>query len=119
MNEDTCPELLTFAAGIETASGGAILPGMGHAWTSALADQMTGYELTHRDGTGLDLDCVNVATNTVAAWARTLDCVSDVIELDGVVHVTIVPGANVDLTGAPKAPKKKKTEDAPAEAPAE
>jgi len=119
MTEQLAPEItapiqavLDLAAGIETASGGTILPGFALGWTSALAPEMPAHELTHRDGTGLDLDCPGADPAVVAAWARTLDVVVDAVELPTAVHVTLRPGT-VDLSGCPKPAKKKKSAEEP------
>jgi hypothetical protein len=107
------PEVAQFAAGIESASGGTILPGLGWGITSKLGTQMLDYELSHRYGTGLDLDCVGADTDAVFIWVTSLDCVEEVVQFGGSVHVTLRPGANVDLSGCPK-PKKKKAAEEPA-----
>lgn len=106
--------VLAFAAGIETASGGTILPGLALGWTSALAPEMPAHELTHRDGTGLDLDLNGADPAAVIAWAQTLDVVVDALELPNAVHLTLRPGT-VDLTGCPKPAKKKKATEEPTE----
>jgi hypothetical protein len=114
--EGPSPEVAAFAAGIETASGGTVVPGLGWGWTSKIGDQMADYELSHRDGTGLDLDCQTADPEAIYAWAVTLDCVEEAVLLDNQVHVTLRPGSTVDLSGCPK-PKKKKAaaEEAPVE----
>lgn len=116
ITEGPSPEVAAFAAGIETASGGTVVPGLGWGWTSRIADEMPDYELSHRYGTGLDLDCINADPETIYAWAVTLDCVEEAVLLGNQVHVTLRPNASVDLSGCPK-PKKKKAaaEEAPAE----
>lgn len=111
-------EVAAFAASIEAASGGAVTAGFAWGWTSKLADQTADYELSHRDGTGLDLDCIGVEAADVYAWAVQLDCVAEAVLLDQTVHVTLRPGATVDLAGCPKPKKKKAAAEAPAEEPA-
>lgn len=111
-------EVEAFAAGIETASGGTVTPGFGWGITSKLATQMQDYELAHRNGTGLDLDCYGADPQAVYLWAVSLECVQHAELLGDIVHVTVRPGSTVDLTGCPK-PKKKKAaetvEDTPPE----
>lgn len=104
-------EVATFAAGIEAASGGTILPGFAWGITSKLGTQMLDYELSHRYGTGLDLDCVGADPEAVFIWACSLDCVEEAVQVGGSVHVTLRPGATVDLTGCPKPKAKKKAAD--------
>lgn len=116
--EGPSPEVAAFAAGIEAASGGTVVPGLAWGWTSKIGDQMAAYELSHRDGTGLDLDCIGVNAETIYWWAVTLDCVSEAVQVDNQVHVTLRPGSTVDLSGCPKQ-KKKKAEAATEEPAAE
>lgn len=113
--ENETIEVAAVRAGIETASGGGVLPGMGYGWTSKLADQMQPHELSHRDGSGIDLDCVGVPADSVAAWAANLECVAEVVTIGDCVHVTLKAGSLVDLSGCPKPKKKKTAEEAPAE----
>ena len=117
MTDDLAPEITSptqavadFAAGIETASGGTILPGLGLGWTSKLATEMPEYELTHRNGTGLDLDLRGADPQAVYVWVCSLDSVTEAVLLGDSIHVTLRPGP-VDLTGCPKPKKKKATEE--------
>lgn len=109
-------EVAQFAAGIETASGGTITAGFTFGITSKIADQTADYELSHRYGTGIDLDCRNADPDAVYAWAASLDSVVEAVLLEDQVHLTLRPGATVDLSGCPK-PKKKKAAE-PVEEPA-
>ena len=108
------PEVAAFAAGIDSASGGTILPGLGWGITSKLGTQMLDYELSHRYGTGLDLDCVGADPDAVYVWACSIDCVEEAVLSGASVHVTLRPGATVDLTGCPKPKAKKKAAEEPA-----
>ena len=107
-----------FAAGIETASGGTITAGFTWGITSKIADQTFDYELAHRYGTALDLDCSNADPEAVYIWACSLDCAYEVVLIEDQVHITLRDGATVDLSGCPK-PKKKKAAEAVEELPAE
>ena len=109
------PEVAAFAAGIETASAGTILPGFAWGITSKLGTQMLDYELSHRDGTGLDLDCYGVDPDAVYIWCCSIDCVDEAVLLGNTVHVTLRPGSTVDLSGCPKPKKKKTVEEVPAD----
>jgi len=108
--EGPSPEVAAFAAGIEAASGGTVLAGFTWGWTSRIANDMPDYELTHRDGTGIDLDCIEVEADVIATWASTLDVVHEVVVLEQTVHLTLGTGT-VDLSGCPKPKKKKATEE--------
>ena len=115
--ESSTFEVAQFAAGIETASGGTITAGFTFGITSKIADQTADYELSHRYGTGIDLDCRNADADAVYAWAASLDSVVEAVLLEDQVHLTLRPGATVDLSGCPKPKKKKATEavEVPAE----
>jgi len=112
-------EVQAFSEGISAASGGTISVGFGWGITSKLADQTADYELAHRYGTGLDLDCTNADAAAVYAWAVQLDCVDEAVLLDNQVHLTLKAGATVDLTGCPKPKKKKADAETPVEPVAE
>lgn len=111
MTDSRSPEVAAFADGIEAASGGLIRPGMDYGWTSQLESQCQPWELSHRLGTGLDLDCVGIEPATVFAWASSLSCVEVAVQLETAVHVTLVEGAQIDLAGCPKPKPKKKAAD--------
>lgn len=113
--ENESLEVAAVRAGIESASGGAIIAGFGYGWTSKIQDQMQPHELSHRDGTGIDLDCVGVSADGVAIWASAQDWVAEAVQLGDSVHITVKAGSSVDLSGCPKPKKKKAAEEAPAE----
>lgn len=108
MTDNASPAVQAFADGIATASGGTIQAGMAYGWTSRLGTEALSYELSHRDGTGLDLDLLGADLDTVCAWLSTLDCVDEVVPLGESVHITL-NDKTVDLAGCPK-PKKKKAD---------
>jgi len=107
-----------FAAEIGPASGGTITAGFTWGITSKIAEQTFDYELAHRYGTALDLDCRNADPEAVYVWACSLDCADEVVLIEDQVHITLRDGATVDLSGCPK-PKKKKAAEAVEELPAE
>lgn len=108
-----------FAAGIDAASGGTITAGFTFGITSKIADQTADYELSHRYGTGIDLDCRNADPDAVYAWASALDSVFEAVLIEDQVHLTLRPDATVDLSGCPKPKAKKKAAEAVEEAPVE
>lgn len=106
------PDADAFALGIETASAGAITPGLAYGISSHIPNENTpAHWLTHRYGTGVDLNITGTATYQTAVrdWLTNAPGITELIEEDGYVHVTI--GGPVNLTGCPKPAKKKAATD--------
>lgn len=99
---------------IGPASGGAVVVGFGHGVTSEIPNDLTpAHRMTHRAGTGIDLDLTGLSATYfghVVTYLQTLD-LAELVPMEDTrqIHVTVRPGKILDLTGFPKPPTRKKS----------